>query len=406
MAQVRWHLSTVVLATSIFCCGQSHDGLCNAGFGEFQTKFGTGVSVTVGAARNGGFATRACSARLGWGHQELPVLSRAAMLDIDALGIDLGLGSPIVAFQTKNSDADWFVTYKIYSLEKPPRLLRTIVGGSSFTAADTDLDGRIEIWTDDAKAVDGMDRLSVGELDFAPTVVLRFDKRNLLDVSSEFQSHFDRQIAEIRGQLDSKQLSDFKNSDSKLFEPPSLPAEQMHHLRLTKIKVLEIVWAYLYSGREQEAWKALADMWPTADFERVRTALTNARGSGIRSQIDGAQSKPRFHVKKFAYIYETTGEPSGRSQDPMDPGSLSLRADTKPQAILLRRSVVGDAQLPLSEDKVDLVIDAAGKVRSARTVGNQDRDLLNKCTGWKFIPAFKDGRPVASRMRLALSYFR
>jgi len=362
--------------------------------------------VTVGAARNGGFATRACSARLGWGHQELPVLSRAAMLDIDALGIDLGLGSPIVAFQTKNSDADWFVTYKIYSLEKPPRLLRTIVGGSSFTAADTDLDGRIEIWTDDAKAVDGMDRLSVGELDFAPTVVLRFDKRNLLDVSSEFQSHFDRQIAEIRGQLDSKQLSDFKNSDSKLLEPPSLPAEQMHRLRLTKIKVLEIVWAYLYSGREQEAWKALADMWPTADFERVRTALTNARGSGIRSQIDGAQSKPRFHVKKFAYIYETTGEPSGRSQDPMDPGSANIKADTKPQAILLRHLVVGDTPLPQSEEKVDVVIDAAGKVRSVKTVGKQDSDLLNSCAGWKFIPAFKDGRPVASRMRLSLSYFR
>jgi hypothetical protein len=180
----------------------------------------------------------------------------------------------------------------------------------------------------------------------------------------------------------------------------------MHRLRLTKIKVLEIVWAYLYSGREQEAWQALTDMWPTSDFERVRAALTSARASGIPGQLDGSESKPRFHVKKFAYVYETAGESSGRPEDPMDPGSLSLRADTKPQAILLRRSVVGDALLPLSEDKVDLVIDAAGKVRSARTVGNQDRDLLNKCTGWKFIPAFKDGRPVASRMRLALSYFR
>jgi hypothetical protein len=31
---------------------------------------------------------------------------------------------------------------------------------------------------------------------------------------------------------------------------------------------------------------------------------------------------------------------------------------------------------------------------------------LNNCTDWKFIPAFKDGRPVASRMRLALFDFR
>jgi hypothetical protein len=328
------------------------------------------------------------------------------MVDIDALGVDLGLGSPIVAFQTKNSDADWFVTYKIYSLEKPPRLLRTITGGSSFTAADTDLDGRIEIWTDDAKAVDGMDGLSVGELDFAPTLVLRFDKHTLLDVSSEFPPHFDHQIAEVRAQLDLKQLSDFKNSDGKLTATSSLPAEQMHRLRLTKIKVLEIVWAYLYSGREPEAWQALTDMWPPADFGRVRTALTNARGSGIRSQIDGSESKPRFHVKKFAYIYETAGDSSGRPQDPMEPGSSNLRADTKPQAILIRRLVVGDTVLPRSEEKVDLVIDAAGKVRSAKTIGKQDLDLLNNCTGWKFIPAFKDGRPVASRMRLALSYFR
>ena len=90
----------------------------------------------------------------------------------------------------------------------------------------------------------------------------------------------------------------------------------------------------------------------------------------------------------------------------MDPGSANLKADTKPEAILLRRVVVGDAPLPQSEEKVDVVIDAAGKVRSAKIVGKQDRDLLNSCTGWKFIPAFKDGHPVASGMRLSLSYFR
>jgi hypothetical protein len=401
-----WVLSAVVLASSICCRGQSHDGLCNAGFGEFQTKFATGVSVTVGAVRNGGFVTRACSATLAWGKQELPVISGAAMVDIDALGVDLGLGPPIVAFQTKTSDADWFVTYKIYSLEKPPRLLRTITGGSSFAAADTDLDGRIEIWTDDAKAVDGMDHLSVGELDFAPTLVLRFNKHTLLDVSSEFQSQFDHQIAEIRAHLDSKQLSDFKDSDGKVSERRSLPAEQMHRLRQTKIRVLEIVWEYLYSGREVEAWQALTEMWPAADFERVRTVLTNARASGIRSQIDGSATARRFHGKKLAHIYETAGENSGRPPDALNPGSANLMADTKPQAILLRRVAVGDTRLTQSEEEVDVVIDAAGKVRSAKTVGKQDVDLLNSCTGWKFIPAFKDGGPVASRMRLALFDFR
>jgi hypothetical protein len=36
----------------------------------------------------------------------------------------------------------------------------------------------------------------------------------------------------------------------------------MHRRRVTKIKVLEIVWAYMDSGREVQAWEALAEMWP------------------------------------------------------------------------------------------------------------------------------------------------
>jgi len=41
------------------------------------------------------------------------------------------------------------MTYKVYSLEKPPRLLPTITGGDWFSAADTKLEGRTEIWTSD-----------------------------------------------------------------------------------------------------------------------------------------------------------------------------------------------------------------------------------------------------------------
>jgi hypothetical protein len=247
-----------LLAIPVVTNAQVQQSLCSDGFGEFHTSFFSGVKVTVGVAKKEGFATRACSATLEWGKDSLPVAPEAAAVDIDALGVDLGLRSPIVALQVKNSDADWFVTYKIYSLEKPPRLLRTVTGGSSFSAADTDLDGRIEIWTDDSSAVNGMDRLSAGELDFPPTIVLRFEKHKLIDVSAEFRSFFDHQIAQLRGELDSARLDDFKNSDGKLSPTPSLSVEQMHHRRVTKIKVLEIVWAYLYSGREQQAWDALA----------------------------------------------------------------------------------------------------------------------------------------------------
>ena len=403
---LRITLLLLLVSSSVTSRAQSHEGLCSNGFGEYQTSFFTGVKVDVEAARKNGFSTRACSAALNWGKESLPVVAEAAMVDIDALGADLGLGSSIVALQVKNADADRYVTYKIYSLQKPPRLLRTIIGGSSFNAADTNLDGQIEIWTDDAKAVDGIEQLSVAELDFIPTIVLRFEKHKLMDVSAEFQSHFDHQIALLRTQLDSKHLSDFKSSDGRLAQVLSLSLEQRQQLRATKIKVLEIVWAYLYSGRDHQALQALSEMWPSSDLNRIHSVILNARAAGIQSQVDGAESISHFHLKKSAYIYETAGESNGRLQDPREAGSANIRVDVKPQAILLRRVVVGKVSLPEGEEMVDVVIDAAGKIRSANTVGNKDYDLLSNCTGWKFIPAFKDGRPVASRMRLALSYFR
>ena len=390
----------LVLATLAVTHAQARESLCTHGFGAFQTIFFTGVKVTVAAAKKEGFATRACSATLEWGRDSLTVVPAAAAVDIDALGVDLGLDSPVVALQVKNSDTDWLVTYKIYSLNKPPRLLRTLTGGSSFSAADTDLDGRIEIWTNDANAVNGMDGLSVDELDFAPTTVLRFEKHKLMDVSAEFQSHFDHQIAQLHAELDPNQLGAFKNSDGKLSPTPSLSLEQMQQRWVTKIKVLEIVWAYLYSGRERQAWQALAEMWPRSDLDRIRSLILNTRNTGMRSQVDGTDAKPPFHVKSFANIYETTGESNER------PGSPNFRADVKPEPILLRRLKVGEIPVPHSEEMVDLVVDGAGKIRSAKPVGSTDLDLMNDCAGWKFIPAFKDGRPVASRTRLALRYLR
>jgi hypothetical protein len=167
------HVLTVfVYAGSILCHAQLHESLCSRGYGEFETTFISGVKVTVGPSRKEKLATRVCSATLSRSNEQMSIVPKAAMVDIDALGIDLGLGSPIVAFQVKDAESDRILSYKIYSLEKSPRLLRTITEGSWFSAADTDLDGQIEIWTDDSKAVDGIDHLLAGELDFAPTLVL------------------------------------------------------------------------------------------------------------------------------------------------------------------------------------------------------------------------------------------
>jgi hypothetical protein len=404
-------LSAFFCVVSSVCYGQTHDVVCSDGYGRFEVKFATGVAVNVGPAKNGALSKRVCEARLAWDKQDLLVVPEAAQLDIDALGIDVGLDMPVVAFQVKKSDAEWLMAYQIYSLQKPPRLERTITGGDFFSAADTDLDGRIEIWAGDAGAVNGFENLALSELDFAPSIVLRFENHRLIDVSSEFRSHFDHQIAEVRARLDSHELSDFRNSDGRLPVMSHLPVEQLHRLRIAKIKILEIVWSYLYSDRELEAWNALADMWPPADFDRIRASILNAYARGIRSQLDAVSpGASRRHWKHVAHIFETAPHPD------IDPDSSNVTVDIKPQAILLRLPAPPDthAALPKSEKQVDLVIDAAGKVRSVKMAGTADKDLIspadldliNATAVWKFIPAFKGGRAVAASMRLAVTPLR
>lgn len=149
----------------------------------------------------------------------------------------------------------------------------------------------------------------LSSFDFAPTVVLRFEKQRLIDVSSEYQPYFDHQIAQLKTQLDPEALGAFKNSDGKLRSISPRSMEKAHLLQTTKIKVLEIVWSSLYSGREEEAWSELAAVWPPADLDRIRGSILDARARGIRHQVDGI-SNPNSHPlwKHHAQIYNMDTE--------------------------------------------------------------------------------------------------
>jgi hypothetical protein len=398
LAAVVVFLCCVFWATLSVCQTQGRI-LCNRGDGNVDAEFRAGIKVHVGAARNGELATRACAAKLSWEKQELVVATGVAQLDLDAFGVDLGDGAPVAAFQIKQSDAECCMVYEIYSLEKPPHILRTITGGDFFSASDVDLDGRVEIWTHDAAALNGFENLALSELDSAPSVVFRFAHGQLQDVSAEFQPYFDDEIVTIRAGIRAQDLKDFRGSDGKLTATQSISAERLHHLRMVKVKVLELVRAYLYSGREQDAWRSLAEMWPPADIDRIRGALVNARARGIHSQARGTSLGAPRGKKKHAHIFDAVSRPGPDAKLEVIP----------PTAILLLRPPVSEIQqqgVAKPEVLLDLVIDGAGKVRSAEPAGNAkdvDADLINAALAWKFIPAFKDNRPVASRLRLAVS---
>jgi|SRR5579862_3028989 len=377
------------------CIAQEHEVVCTAGEGSFQAESISGVSVKVGATRTGGLAVRACEATLRGDKQVVTVAANAAQVDVDAFGTDLGLGVPVAAFQVRNSANQCCMEYKLYSLEKSPRLLRTLTGRDFFRAADTDLDGRVEIWTTDAAAVDGLEKLYLAELDSAPPIVLRFEHGKLLDVSSEFQAYYDEQIASLRTQLNSEDLSNFKNADGRP-SPGASSAEELHRLRQVKIKVLEIVWNYLYSGRERQAWSALAEMWPDNDVARIRAALVEARAHGVLAQVSGVPSKHSAKNGRVK-IFDAMIQLSGGKPEVSPPEPILLWSPPPPET-------AGHVPQP-SESLLELTIDSAGKVRSAESIGKTKATaaLLLATAGWKFIPAFNAGRPIACRTRMAIS---
>lgn len=136
-------LPLACIAQTKFPANPTRFVVCDKGDGHFEGKLpdgaaDTGVTVAIGAAKQAnGFAAHACQAKLTWGHHELVVAPEAAQADIDVMGADLGLDSLVAAFQIKPSASDPHIRYEIYSLAKPPCLLRTIIGEDFFSAADT-----------------------------------------------------------------------------------------------------------------------------------------------------------------------------------------------------------------------------------------------------------------------------
>jgi hypothetical protein len=358
----------------------AEDITCVDGSGEYKAEFSTGITVDVGPNRRGAFAERACGAKL------------------------IAKGQ-VVSFQIDKSGSGSNRIYQIYSLTKPAHLLYTLAGGNSYSAADTDLDGRVEIWTIDAAAVDGFEGVPEGNFDFAPTVVLRFEKGHFADVGSEFISYYDALISKTRAQVTQRDIDEFKQSDGKLSLKVLLPAEELHREMRTKISILEIVWAYVYSGREKEAWSVLNEMWPAEDTGRIRRAISDVHNRGILHNLE--RSRGTLSRRKHAKINDAVANsavvssfnPYGGAPDP----SQTEPPLVQPKSILLRRPPPSpDGSLPSANETIELVVDAAGKVRSAKVVNGIDQALVQASSGWHFIPGLRDGLPVACRFRLSV----
>jgi hypothetical protein len=375
------------------CQAFAYDVLCHNGNTAFQAHFHTGVLVKIGPLSQGELAVRSCRAVLGWDDQELVVANDAAEIDLDMFGVDAGTGEPVAAFQVKQTESECCMRYLIYSLQKPPQLLRTIAGGGYFNAADTDLDGQVEIWTSDSGAVDRFEGWRASEIKFPPPCVMRFQQGGLLDVSSEFQRYFDENIAQIRAGINPREAQEFKDGGGQPATRGGSYAAADTGRRpgpAVKLQILELAWMYLYSHRERQAWQTMAELWPAGDRERIRAALLRMRSRGVLAQVDGVSAEPPPESdSEHAKIYDSTTEPA--------------------QPIMLRFYPSNQGESLRGKVAVELVVDSAGKVWSAKVRGKAKagfQQVKRSTTYWKFIPAFVDERPVASRVRMTITLQR
>lgn len=184
----------------------------------------------------------------------------------------LGDGYPSVILEGFSGGAHCCYTYKIVSLGDRPSSLSPIQNQSPFFFFK-DPAGQFRIMTSDG-AFGYFDGLCYDCSPF-PRVVLKVDRNGFHDVGSQFTEQYDSEIALARAKIPEEAIKKFQQADFKD----------------ARSVVLEVVFSYLYSGREDQAWQTLSEMWPSADRGRIKNLITATRAKGILSKMDKSEAR-------------------------------------------------------------------------------------------------------------------
>ena len=189
-------------------------------------------------------------------------------------GTDInGDGKPELIVQGYSGGAHCCYTYRIISLSSGLPLIREIHDQVPVLFVRRDA-GSTEI-----HAGDGVfDYFLLPHSDSViPQIFLRLDGDKLVDISGEHVAEYDKQIEKAHSELGAADLDKLRKSTYN----QNMLIDQLPTVK----KVLTIVLNYLYSGREDQAWLALGEMWPPADVERVKKLILERRSRGLLSQV-------------------------------------------------------------------------------------------------------------------------
>ena len=104
---------------------------------------------------------------------------------------------------------------------------------------------------------------------------MRLKGDRLEEVNSEFWPSYQEDIQIARRELKTEELIKFRARNK-----PDAETDDTRKL------VLTIALAYLYAGRQDQAWRTFDEMWPAQDKERIKALITEQRGGGFVGRRD------------------------------------------------------------------------------------------------------------------------
>jgi hypothetical protein len=253
---------------------------CRSGAVSQQKKVVSGFEVRFSSAGD------KCHAAVLSPIGKIAFETEAAELGLDKeSGKDInGGGEPDLVLFAQDGPPAYGYTYSFVGLGQHPALLTQIQNGYGIWFKQFTSKGPIFILTADAGLRDLPGIREIYHFDLLiPEVIFRLRGDKLTDVSDQFQARYDAQIARAQNHLNPGVIERFRNERIS------------NDFYRGEIKgwILTVVFSYLYSGRERQAWRALQQMWPTNDVAHVKKAILDCRSRGILSEVTPPASGSR-----------------------------------------------------------------------------------------------------------------